>query len=210
MKKGILLFITALLFVTGCSSEPIGQDEIVMTEEEIQEHHQIIITSSSPEIKLKNIEITEGDGFKDSDCIENVPENSKYTVVGNVNNSKPGTYKLRYTVTDDYGNITSQTATVTVKEKPAPAPQPEVVYTPPQQTYTYQQPVYQQPTYTAPSYTEPSYSSGGASGSSSADATGGSGSVGGMSWDACVAEVARRHSGSCVQIVGTNTYYVLD
>lgn len=207
----ILLFITGSMIISGCYVPENNPDEIA-EKVEIQEHHEIIITSSAPYIKLKNIELTEGDGFTEADCVEEVAGNIQYTVLGNIDSNKAGTYKLRYTATDEYGNMTSQTATVTVKEKPAP--EPEVVYTPPQQTYTYSQPAYQQPSYSAPAYSEPAYSeptySGGATGSSSADATTGQGSVGGMSWNACVAEVARRNSGSCVQIVGTDTYYIIN
>ena len=217
MKKLNLLFIASLFLIscTGCAEE---QQDDVAENEEIQEHHEIIITSSSPEIKLKNVEITEGDSFKDSDCIEEIADNLQYTVIGTVNKDDPGTYKLRFTVTDDYGNVSSKTATVNVKEKPAPVQQPEVAYVPSAPAYqpTYQQPTYQQPTYQEPVYQEPVYSGGGASGSSSADATSGQSAVGGMSWGACQAEVSARnaadpsHTHACVQIVGTNSYYVVD
>lgn len=210
IKYPVFLVIAGLLFAAGCSSVATEQVGVAENEEEIQERHEIIITRSSPEIKLKNVEITEGDNFKDLDCVEEVAENIQYTVMGRVDSNKAGTYKLRYTATDDYGNMTSQTATVTVKEKPAPEPEVAYVTSAPAYQPTYQQPTYQQPVYQEPVYQEPVYSDGGASGASSADATTGQGTVGGLSWDACVAEVARRQSGSCVQIVGTNSYYVLD
>lgn len=209
MRKLNLLFIASLLLIscTGCAEE---QHDELAENEEIQEHHEIIITSSSPEIKLKNVEITEGDSFKDSDCIEEIADNLQYTVIGTVNKDDPGIYKLRFTVTDDYGNVSSNTATVNVKEKPKPVPvqQPEVVYVPSAPAY--------QPTYQEPVYQEPVYSGGGTSGSSSADATSGQSAVGGMSWGACQAEVSARnaadpsHTHACVQIVGTNSYYVVD
>ena len=209
MKKIYLLFIASLFLIicTGCAEE---QPDEVAVNEEIQEHHEIIITSSSPEIKLKNVEITEGNSFMDSDCIEEIADNLQYTVIGTVNKDDPGTYKLRFTVTDGYGNVSSKTATVNVKEKPKPAPvqQPEVAYVPSAPAY---QPAYQQPT-----YQEPVYSGSGASGSSSADATSGQSAVGGMSWETCQAEVSARnasdssHTHACIQIVGTNSYYVVD
>ena len=65
--------------------------------------------------------ITEGNKWKDPGCVatDNVDGDltDKVVITGTVNDSKPGTYKLTYTVTDNSNNSTTVERTVTVKAK---------------------------------------------------------------------------------------------
>ena len=82
-----------------------------------------------PELTLKGegkITITEGNSWKDPGytATDNVDGDltDQVTVSGEVNTSRPGTYKLTYQVADGYNNTVEQERTVTVKAKPTPQP----------------------------------------------------------------------------------------
>lgn len=81
----------------------------------------------APELTLKGdvrAAITEGNKWKEPgySATDNVDGDltAQVTVTGTVDHTKPGTYKLTYEVTDNYGNVAKQERTVTVKAKPSP------------------------------------------------------------------------------------------
>ena len=85
---------------------------------------------TAPVLKLKGeskVTIEEGAAWKDPGCTATDDAQGDMTaqikVEGKVDTSKPGTYKLTYTVTDAYGNAASATRTVVVKELPPPPPE---------------------------------------------------------------------------------------
>ena len=77
----------------------------------------------------KEISFTEGKkyeepGFEANDnCDGDISE--KVSVTGEVKNDTPGTYTLKYTVSDSWGNTVSDERVITVKERPKPVYVPE-------------------------------------------------------------------------------------
>lgn len=88
------------------------------------------ITAPVVELKGKSeITITEGDSWKEpgytaTDDAEG-DVTAKVVVEGAVDPSKPGTYELRYSVMDNYGNTGFASRKVVVKELPPPVVEPE-------------------------------------------------------------------------------------
>lgn len=77
---------------------------------------------SAPKLSLKKskLEITKGKSITLKDYIKNATDNkdgdvtSKVKISGSVNTKKAGTYKVKYSVTDEAGNTSSKTLKVTV------------------------------------------------------------------------------------------------
>lgn len=77
---------------------------------------------SAPVIKMSaySKEITEGDGFNIANYVKSVTDDTdtglKYSVQGDYNTKKEGTYKLTITAKDNSGNVGSKNFTLTVKK----------------------------------------------------------------------------------------------
>lgn len=90
-----------------------------------------------PTMSVKDITIEEGGSYSIEDFIENYQvygvegdpsfKNSvkSIDIIGNPDTSKPGTYSVQITLTDNVGGTVTTTANLIVEKKPEPEPQPE-------------------------------------------------------------------------------------
>lgn len=109
-----------LLFASGCIDARFRGERVEIT----------VVDHTAPTITIlkKTSTITEGDKFDLTKCYsvkDNYTKDPAVEYSGDkFDASKPGTYRIHVTVTDNDGNTAEGTFTVIVKEKPKPTPEP--------------------------------------------------------------------------------------
>lgn len=109
---------------TNETLDKIGEYKVkVFTSGEEKEVKFNVYDRTEPEVKVKDVTITEGNTYKPEDFIESCTDNSKeectFEIINTENYSKAGTYEITLSAKDKAGNTKEEVATLTItKEKP--------------------------------------------------------------------------------------------